>query len=62
MKLTIKIAALAIIALMGLPIAATSAYADDNDTERCEEQDRDDDDCDEGGRKKPKFQTKFFSN
>lgn len=59
MKLTVKIAVIALIALLSLPVATTGAYADDNDRHRCEEQSQDD--CD-SKRKKPKFQTKFFSN
>ena len=55
MKVAPKLIAAALIALLLMPVATTGAYAGDND--RCGVSDEDDDNC----KKKPKFQTKFFS-
>ena len=59
MNLTAKAAVFALIALMTFQTTITSAYADDRNNGNQFEGDEREDDDDE--RKKPKFQTKFFS-
>ena len=59
MNLTAKAAVLALIALMTFSAGITSAYADNHrGDDQFEDGGHDDDD--DLGRKKPKFQTKFF--
>ena len=56
MKALSRLAAAAVVALMLVPtMTATASYANDNG--RCSVEDDDRDDC----KRKPKFQTKFFS-
>ena len=58
MNLTRRLAATALLALLLLPNAA---YARDNDRDDCKGAAMQDDDCRDGKREKPRFQTKFFS-
>jgi hypothetical protein len=58
MNLTAKAAVLALIVLLSFSASMTTTYADDRDGNQFSNGDNGDD-ADE--RKKPKFQTKFFS-
>lgn len=60
MRRTLKFAAVAMLALLFVPNAA---YADDRRNGKCDRNAAIQDNCrpDEGDRRKPTFQTKFFS-
>jgi hypothetical protein len=59
MNMTAKAAVLALVALMAFQSSVTSSYADDRKGNQVEDAGHNDND--DVGRKKPKFQTKFFS-
>jgi hypothetical protein len=59
MNLTAKAAVLALIVLLSFSASMTTTYADDRDGNQFSNGENGGDDTDE--RKKPKFQTKFFS-
>ena len=61
MNVTAKAAVLALIALMSFQGTITAAHAEDRNGDKQVENSGHDDN-DDAGRKKPRFQTKFFSD